>query len=444
MPKVSVIMPSLNVEKYIRECMESVMNQTLSDIEIIAVDAGSTDGTLEILEEYAKLDKRIQVIRSEKKSYGYQVNYGIALAQGEYISIVETDDVIVPNMYEILYEVCIRNNADFAKGYTKPFCVVDEEDRIFSTSNTFFIHEGIANQVINPSERPDIFLKDRFLWLGLYKNDFIKNIKLNETAGAAFQDVGFMFQTLSQANRAIYIDKPIHFYRQDNGNSSIHNIKSVGYIVNEYNLNRRYLDGKNIAWHTVFYTRMFDQLNSRFDVMARGGCFWSEAVSDIDIIRAQLREAVEAGYLSENILDAERWRKLQLLFADAEGIYKEYQKKYIDIKAEFKSLLEKIGDNQVVIFGAGKHGVFLHKLLKKKQKEVVAFCDNNVELYNTKRKNISVLSVGNAARKYNNATFVVASVKNLEVMKEQLILLGIKEEKIGEYCLGESTLLLGI
>ena len=86
--KISVILPSLNVGTYIEECLHSVIKQTLTDIEIICVDAGSTDGTLEILEKYAAEDERITVIRATKKSYGYQMNLGIDAARGEYIGIV--------------------------------------------------------------------------------------------------------------------------------------------------------------------------------------------------------------------------------------------------------------------------------------------------------------------------------------------------------------------
>ena len=88
MPKVTVIMPSLNVRKYISTCIESVLAQTLQDIEILAVDAGSDDGTLEILQDYARRDERIRLIHSDKRSYGYQINLGISLAQGDYIGIV--------------------------------------------------------------------------------------------------------------------------------------------------------------------------------------------------------------------------------------------------------------------------------------------------------------------------------------------------------------------
>ena len=114
-PKVSVILPSLNVIPYIKECIESVIKQTLKDIEIICVDGGSTDGTLEILEEYSYIDSRIKLIKSDVQSYGYQMNLGMNYANGEYIGIVETDDYIDETMYETLYEYSDNGSADIIK-----------------------------------------------------------------------------------------------------------------------------------------------------------------------------------------------------------------------------------------------------------------------------------------------------------------------------------------
>ena len=90
--KVSVILPSLNVARYIRECMDSVLSQSLQELEIICVDAESVDGTRELLNEYAGKDSRITVLNSNVKSYGKQVNIGLEYASGEYIAILETDD----------------------------------------------------------------------------------------------------------------------------------------------------------------------------------------------------------------------------------------------------------------------------------------------------------------------------------------------------------------
>ena len=93
-PKISVIMPSLNVGDYMEQCLSSVLNQSLKEIEVICVDAGSTDQTLDIIKKHQKNDKRIKIINSDKKSYGHQVNIGLKEASGIYISIVETDDYI--------------------------------------------------------------------------------------------------------------------------------------------------------------------------------------------------------------------------------------------------------------------------------------------------------------------------------------------------------------
>ena len=168
MPEITVIMPALNVAKYIRTCIESVINQSFTDLEILFIDAGSTDGTVEIMQEYASKDSRIQLIHSDKKSYGYQMNMGISLAKGKYIGIVETDDYIEEDMYEVLYEACVRNNADFAKGYTKQFYTIDNEEKYFFAGNTFFVEDGIAEKEIETSKMQDILIKDRFLWIGLY------------------------------------------------------------------------------------------------------------------------------------------------------------------------------------------------------------------------------------------------------------------------------------
>ena len=105
MTNLSIIIPTLNSAHYLKECIDSVLNQLLCDIEIIVVDANSTDGTLQILQDYAKSDSRLSLIISERKSYGYQMNLGIAKAQGEYIGIVESDDFIKPTMFERLYSI---------------------------------------------------------------------------------------------------------------------------------------------------------------------------------------------------------------------------------------------------------------------------------------------------------------------------------------------------
>ena len=114
-PKISIIIPKLNSTRYLKECIDSVLSQSLRDIEIICVDSGSTDGTLEVLQDYAKKDSRLSLIISERKSYGYQMNLGISQARGEYIGIVESDDFAKPQMFERLYSVAKEQDCDIIK-----------------------------------------------------------------------------------------------------------------------------------------------------------------------------------------------------------------------------------------------------------------------------------------------------------------------------------------
>ena len=115
-PKISIVVPIYNVEKYLRECLDSILAQTLQDIEIIAIDDGSPDQCGNIIDEYAKKDKRIIAIHQKNSGYSISVNKGIALAKGEYIGIIESDDWIEPDMYKTLYENAKKYDTDITKG----------------------------------------------------------------------------------------------------------------------------------------------------------------------------------------------------------------------------------------------------------------------------------------------------------------------------------------
>lgn len=113
-PKVSIVVPIYRVEKYLAECVDSLLNQTLTNIEIVLVDDGSPDSCGEIAEQYACKDKRIKVIHQQNAGLGPARNAGIRVATGEYIGFVDSDDWVKPEMYEKLYEAAVRENADIA------------------------------------------------------------------------------------------------------------------------------------------------------------------------------------------------------------------------------------------------------------------------------------------------------------------------------------------
>ena len=115
MVKVSIIVPVYNVEKYLKQCLDSILAQTLKEIEVICVDDGSADSSGEILDQYALQDGRVKVLHRENRGYGSAMNAGLDAAMGEYVGIVESDDCILPEMYQTLYEATDSEKLDIVK-----------------------------------------------------------------------------------------------------------------------------------------------------------------------------------------------------------------------------------------------------------------------------------------------------------------------------------------
>ncbi|MBR1743205.1 MAG: glycosyltransferase family 2 protein, partial [Lachnospiraceae bacterium] len=212
-PKVTVVIPSLNVKDYIGECLDSVTGQTLQEIEIFVVDAYSTDGTRKIIDEYGKKDNRITLLDDREKSTGYSKNLGIDRASAPYYAIVESDDYIEPDMLEKLYVKAEEDGADIVKCGFDTF-VGDGEKR-------FFFPKSVADSVgdyertIKPSEEIRAFRFTMYEWLGLYRTSFLRerNIRHNESKGAAFQDIGFWFLSMARAEKILLIRDIGYHYR---------------------------------------------------------------------------------------------------------------------------------------------------------------------------------------------------------------------------------------
>ena len=233
-PKISVILPSLNVGKYIEECLKSVMNQTLSDIEIICVDGGSTDGTREILEKYAGEDERISLCYTDVKSYGYQINLGLKKARGEYIGVVDTDDLISESMYQRLYDLASdTGKPDFVKCNHASF--VNSPDGRNMTVGDLGVHQTMERIDLCTDRSIALGINSGF-WAGIYRRQFLldRNITFNETKGAAYQDTGFDKQVILLASSAAYMDEPLYYYRTDNAGSSVKNDALWHSVIDEW------------------------------------------------------------------------------------------------------------------------------------------------------------------------------------------------------------------
>ena len=447
MSKVSIIMPSLNVAKYIEQCMESVINQTLKDIEIIAVDAGSTDGTLEILKKYEARDKRIQIIHSDKKSYGYQVNLGISMAQGDYIGIVETDDYIDINMYDSLYSLAVESKADYVKGSAVRFlslgggCEYKSKIDVF-TEKEFEDNKGLI--FLNPSITPELILKDYYLWTGIYKKDFVKSILLNETAGAAYQDIGFLIQAFCRAKKAIYIDKVFYFYRQDNPNASGYNSKAFTFLVEEYKYVETLLEGQAEIWHTLSYCKMLRQTNHRIRLMALSDNLWDSAIATLQVIANILKEGIKQNPIAAKFLTLQELSELDLMIQDPNSLYEYYKTSITEKCNQLYSFLENLSDiKEIIIFGSGKLGKFVPVLLQLNGiDKIKAYCDNNSALQGRKLQGKPIISPKEAVNKYPQAKYLIANKAHRQEIRLQLISMGIATENISDYTLGVDPMFL--
>ncbi len=320
MPKVSVIIPVYNVEKYLRECLDSVINQTLADIEIIVVDDGSPDNCPQICDEYALKDNRIKVIHKENGGYGSAMNVGLDNATGDYIGILEPDDFVKNTMFEDLYSLADKNNLDMVKS----------DFYYYTTSNKSARQAGLIkkkneNKVL--SAKDDIFMLKLppSIWSAIYKRSFLNknNIRFLETAGASFQDTSFAFKTLATAKRLMFTSKPYVYYRQDNENSSIHSKDKVYNICYEWEEITKYINKRPKIKEVVNQVKLSTQFNAyKWNLVRIDECYKDEF---IEKYQQTFQEYVDNNEIQNDFYIKASKNELQILLND-----KKAYRKFID------------------------------------------------------------------------------------------------------------------
>lgn len=230
-PKVSVIIAVFNVEKYLTRCLESVINQSLHDIEIILVSNGPKSCD-EICARYASMDNRIQHFMN-CGSYSDSLNKGLSIAQGEYIGFVDADDWITPDMFETLYTAATNCDADICKS---PFqCCFENE------SQNYYLYSDIPQGLFQLSSNPSMLSYQPSIWSGIYKKKFLQEISLHFLPGKfSYTDSPFQLEAFLRAQRIFFVSKPLYFYNMSNPNQTVKSSKRVldGIIADSYLLQR--------------------------------------------------------------------------------------------------------------------------------------------------------------------------------------------------------------
>ena len=219
MSKVSIIVPIYGVEKFLRECVDSILNQSIKDIEIILIDDGGKDNCPQIIDEYAQKDNRIIAIHKPNGGYGQTCNVGLERATGEYVAIVEPDDYIDSKMYEDLYNIACKFNSDIVKSCFYDNFQAKQEQRILKTKWNDFIPE---NKSFKIEEYPFFLYYHPSIWSCIYKREFLQknNIKFIEAPGAGWTDNPFQVQTMCLAERINYTPNAYYYWRRLNKDES--------------------------------------------------------------------------------------------------------------------------------------------------------------------------------------------------------------------------------
>lgn len=206
-PLISVIIPVYNVEKYLNKCITSVVEQTYKNLEIIIVDDGSTDQSPEICDEWKKRDSRIQVVHSSNGGAGKARNTALDMATGDYVTFVDSDDYIAPQMYQVLLEQFYDGIGIVECNYSM---VYDDYEQFKEETKIYKIHTYSAMEAMYENINDHIFRQ--LIWNKMYRKDVIKGIYF--PTGKKIDDEFWTYQAIGNASKLIYIDQKLYAYRQ--------------------------------------------------------------------------------------------------------------------------------------------------------------------------------------------------------------------------------------
>lgn len=425
MVKVSVVVPVYNVEKYIEECLDSVLSQTLKEIEIICVNDGSTDSSLEILKRYKRKDGRIKIINKENKGYGNTINRGIECSTGEYISIIESDDFVEIDMLEKMYQAAEKHGVDAVKCNYYHYNGRDE------------YVEGLKgfpyDTPFSPSEYLDVYTLDassNFLWNRRLFDEH--NLKMNETAGASFQDISFQFQIWYNSDKVLFLKEALLHYRINNMGSSIHNPQKIFCVCDEFeNIRRIIKHSSQNADEIMPYIVRNEYLTFKWNYVRLNEEYqyafllrWSET-----LLRNQ-----EEGILNRSLFSNQEWDEIQAIIADRDCYFSKTAKIYftrginnkiVNYEIYKDALFNYMSQNtEVIIYGCGELGQKIaNKLTNMYNVSIRCFVVSQKE--NAMVCGVPVVSIKDLRDKYSKDALIVVTVREksqkdvIELINEQ-------------------------
>jgi len=327
MVKVSVIVPVYNQEKYIERCVDSILAQTLQEIEVILVDDGSTDSTPDILDKYQQKDDRIRVLHQQNQYAGVARNHGMQAAQGEYVIFWDSDDYFPEDALEVLYDECKTCDADICVGSAVKMDMHDGTEK----QNCYLNWDRIPEKrPFNVNDMPQYIFNFGINcpWNKIYKNKFIEDNNLKFSTLKHANDVYFVMIAFILADKITVVDKDVVYYQFRNEGSL-----SCNSINNKENVLRAFLEVKDFLKNLGYWenpdirksyaNKAFSSLAARFSTLDKYEDY--EILYNFQKEQALPALELEESYVEQMYSEKNAWELSCMLSCDAEEyIFKQY------------------------------------------------------------------------------------------------------------------------
>lgn len=264
MKKISVIIPIYNVEKFLRECIDSVINQTYKNLEIILVNDGSTDSSGKICDEYKEKDFRIKVIHKQNGGLSSSRNAGLEIATGDYLMFCDSDDYFLPNSCKILLNEIESKNADYVIGNYQN-CT--EEGQLWD--NPVFNKDKYKNFKLDIKDyQKSFFIMNSSVCNKIFRTSFIRDLNLKFVEKVPAEDAIFTTYCFIKSKSVYYINDVIYIYRQRSESNSISNNSTKKYfkgISRAYKqIYKNFKDNNEIGFYRFFYAKSMTYILYKF------------------------------------------------------------------------------------------------------------------------------------------------------------------------------------
>ena len=393
--EISVVIPIYNVEEYAAQCLDSVLNQTMTDYEILCVDDGSTDGSMQIIEQYVKRNSKIRILKHTcNRGLSAARNTGIENAQGKYIYFLDSDDMIIPETLEELLECAEKTNADIIYFNMKKIY----GDEIGEARNKQHLNYENPGEIYTGKEMFCIFTEEKNIkfaaWRQFYRKDFLSENHIYFREGILHEDDLFSFICAMNAKRVINIEKEYYLYRQRDG--------SIMSTVSEKRLKSKFILAVEIFkyWHSQHFS---DRMNQAL------AYYFQELLLDFLYEKDWFvsYENPNAGNCAENYLY---------------GLITGGIKRYADLSEKKIELLKNA--QEVIVFGAGRAANNIIEILQREKIEIVAVAVSDKKHLAKTCRGIEIKEIGDLLS-YRNTAVVVVGVtefyqKEVEVLLTEM------------------------